>query len=129
CYDTVISQVKQNPEGFVWTDFRDPEHLGECRLAAMRLFLADFETGKQEGRYVAASLPKLPFAGGRFTLAVVSHLLFLYSGRVGLRLPRPRLRGAAAGGGRGRILPLPRPRPPVIAARRAGPRTPGAVRL
>src|SRR5215471_10557479 len=47
-YDTVISQVKQKPEGFVWTQFRDPDHLGECRLAAMRRFLADFEKSRQE---------------------------------------------------------------------------------
>src|SRR5262249_14351157 len=81
CYDTVISQVKKAPSGFVWDRFRDPDHLGECRLAAMRRFLTDFERGKQEGRYVAASLPRLPFADGQFSLAVVSHLLFLYSGQ------------------------------------------------
>ena len=79
CYDTVISQVKKNPAGFVWGYFRDPDHLGECRLAAMRRFMADFEKGKREGRYVAASLPTLPFDNGRFSLAVVSHFLFLYS--------------------------------------------------
>jgi hypothetical protein len=84
CYDTVISQVKRDPDAFVWTRFRDADHLGECRLAAMRRFLADFEHGKREGRYVAASLPELPFADGQFTLAVVSHLLFLYSERLGL---------------------------------------------
>jgi hypothetical protein len=84
CYDTVISQVKQGRDGFVWGRFRDPDHLGECRLAAMRTFLADFEQGKQEGRYVAASLPKLPFKGGRFSLALVSHFLFLYSEQFGL---------------------------------------------
>jgi hypothetical protein len=79
CYDTVIAQVKQNSDAFVWTHFRDPDHLGECRLAAMRRFLADFEAGKREGRYVVASLPQLPFENGRFSLALVSHLLFLYS--------------------------------------------------
>jgi hypothetical protein len=84
CYDTVISQVKKDPGGFVWEQFRDPDHLGECRLAAMRRFLADFEHGKREGRYVAASLPDLPFADGRFALALVSHLLFLYSGHLDL---------------------------------------------
>jgi hypothetical protein len=84
CYDTVIAQVKQNPDGFVWTRFRDPDHLGECRLAAMRRFLADFEAGKQEGRYVAASLPQLPFEHGRFSSALVSHLLFLYSTHLSL---------------------------------------------
>ncbi len=84
CYDTVIAQVKQDPDAFVWTHFRDPDHLGECRLAAMRKFLADFEAGKREGRYVAASLPKLPFEDGRFSVALVSHLLFLYSTHLSL---------------------------------------------
>lgn len=84
CYDTVISQVRRNPDGFVWSHFRDPDHLGECRLAAMRLFLADFERGKQEGRYVVASLPALPFADGQFSLALVSHFLFLYSEQLDL---------------------------------------------
>jgi hypothetical protein len=84
CFDTVISQVKRNPDGFVWGYFRDPDHLGQCRLAAMQRFLADFEAGKQQGRYDAASLPQLPFHDRQFSLAIVSHLLFLYSGHLDL---------------------------------------------
>lgn len=84
CYDKVISQVKRNMDGFVWDHFRDPDHLGACRLAAMRRFLADFEPGKEQGRYVAASLPTLPFRDDQFELAVVSHLLFLYSEQLNL---------------------------------------------
>ena len=57
CYDTVISQVRQSPDGFVWTHFRDPDHLGEGRLAAMRRFLADFEQGQHEGRSPAPFSP------------------------------------------------------------------------
>ncbi len=79
CYDAVISQVKQNRDGFVWTYFRDPDRLAESRLASLRRFLADFDNGKQEGRYVTASLPELPFKDGQFSLALVSHFLFLYS--------------------------------------------------
>jgi hypothetical protein len=84
CYDVVISQVKGNPDGFVWDHFRDPDQLGECRLAAMRRCLADFDQGQREGRYLAASLPRLPFAEGQFSLALVSHFLFLYSGQLSL---------------------------------------------
>ena len=84
CYEDVISQVRRAPDGFVWTEFRDPDHLGQCRLAAMNRFLADFERGKAEGRYVVASLPVLPFADGQFDLALVSHLLFLYSQQLDL---------------------------------------------
>ena len=84
CYETVITQVKQNVDGFVWHEFRDPDHLGQCRLAAMRGFLADFERGRLEGRYLRAALPDLPFADRTFSLSVVSHLLFLYSDRLTL---------------------------------------------
>ena len=78
-YDSVIPQVKRHPERFVWGYFRDADDLGRHRLAAMERFLNDFGRGKEEGRYVAASLPGLPFADGEFRLALVSHLLFLYS--------------------------------------------------
>jgi len=81
-YDRVIALVRRNPDGFVWTLFRDPDHLGQCRLAALRRFLADFEAGNAGGRYVTASLPRLPFEDRRFDLALVSHLLFLYSGQL-----------------------------------------------
>jgi hypothetical protein len=79
CYDQVISQVRENADGYLWDYFRDPDHLGQCRLGAMERFLADFDQGKRQGRYVTASLPRLPFADGEFSLAPVSHLLFLYT--------------------------------------------------
>jgi hypothetical protein len=106
CYDAVISQVKWNPDGFVWTHFRDPDHLGECRLAAMRRFLADFEKGMQEGRYVAASLPALPFADGQFSLALVSHLLFLYSEQLGLDFRTAAVEELLRVAGEVRVFPL-----------------------
>jgi hypothetical protein len=84
CYGVVISQVKENIDKYIWTYFRDPDHLGQYRLAAMRKFLADFDSGKQAGRYVTASLPELPFKDGQFSLALVSHLLFLYSEQLDL---------------------------------------------
>jgi hypothetical protein len=106
CYDTVISQVKQNPDGFLWTQFRDPDHLGECRLAAVRRFLADFEAGKGEGRYVAASLPALPFAVGQFSLALVSHFLFLYSGQLDLGFHVAAFQELLRVAGEARVFPL-----------------------
>jgi hypothetical protein len=79
-YGELMDQVRAQQAGFVWTHFRDPEDLGRCRLAAMRRFLDDFDgPGRRSGRYVAAALPRLPFADRWFDLAVVSHLLFLYS--------------------------------------------------
>jgi hypothetical protein len=106
CYDTVISQVKRNMDGFVWGYFRNPDHLGECRLTAMRRFLADFAQGKQEGRYVAASLPRLPFADNQFSLALVSHLLFLYSEQLALDFHIAAIEGLLRVAGEVRVFPL-----------------------
>lgn len=83
-YRDMIAQVRAQQDGFVWDYFRDPDHLGECRLAAMNRFLEDYQVGTAAGRYVVASLPHLPFADGAFDLALVSHLLFLYSAQLDL---------------------------------------------
>nr|UXE45106.1 hypothetical protein Hi04_10k_c4321_00005 [uncultured bacterium] len=83
-FDTVMSQARAQADRFVWRYFADPEALGRARRAAMQLFLADYEAGKQAGRYVEGALPNLPFASGSFDLALSSHLLFLYSDHLSL---------------------------------------------
>ncbi|MES1213509.1 MAG: class I SAM-dependent methyltransferase [Singulisphaera sp.] len=88
CYPGMIAQVKSRPENFRWDFFRDPAHLVEYRLAAMRRFLADYESGSSTGRYVAAALPELPFADQAFDLALCSHFLFLYSDHFDLEFHR-----------------------------------------
>jgi len=84
CYEDVLGQVRRGRDGFVWDYFRDPDDLGQRRLTALGRFLTDFEAGKAAGRYVAAALPELPFGAGEFDLALVSHLLFLYSDHLSL---------------------------------------------
>jgi hypothetical protein len=79
CYPGMIAQVKLRPQNFHWDFFRDPDHLVEYRLNAMRRFLADFDRGRAEQRYIAAALPSLPFADRAFDMALCSHFLFLYS--------------------------------------------------
>jgi hypothetical protein len=78
-YATIIDQVKQQPDYYRWHEFATPDALGAVRLAAMETFLADYDTGKAEGRYIEGALPLLPFADSSFDLALCSHLLFLYS--------------------------------------------------
>jgi hypothetical protein len=75
----IIKQTRQNQREFVWTSFKSPEELLTTRMQAMELFLADYDVGKTEGRYVTAELPLLPFDDRAFDLAVCSHFLFLYS--------------------------------------------------
>jgi hypothetical protein len=51
----------------------------EKKLRALDQFAADFEAGCAAGRYVAASLPRLPFADKSFDLVTSANLLFTYS--------------------------------------------------
>ena len=79
-YPLVMAQTEANSEGFVWTSIGSIQELGEKRMAAMERFLDDYDVGRHQRRYIAAELPSLPFADGTFALALVSHLLFLYTG-------------------------------------------------
>jgi len=78
-YETVMAQTRENQNDFIWDVIPSIQALGEIRMSAMDSFLADFELGKQQGRYIAGELPALPFATGQFDIALSSHFLFLYS--------------------------------------------------
>lgn len=75
----VLEQTRANQDRFIWKNIPSVEELGRIRMNSMEMFLDDFEEGKKQGRYVAGELPDLPFADNSFDLALVSHLLFLYS--------------------------------------------------
>lgn len=77
--DNIISQVTATPHDWVWSNHSSPEHLKENRVNVLRRFVADFEEGKTEGRYIVGELPTLSFEDGEFQLALCSHFLFLYS--------------------------------------------------
>ncbi len=77
--DNIISQVKATPDDWVWSNHRSPEHLKENRVNVLQRFVADFEEGKTEGRYIVGELPTLDFEDEEFQLALCSHFLFLYS--------------------------------------------------
>lgn len=47
----------------------------------LRRFVADYEIGRAEGRYIVGELPILDFEDKEFHLALCSHFLFLYSDR------------------------------------------------
>ena len=75
----VLDQVKATPDRWTWTYHRNIEDLRRNRCWAMDRFLADYDIGRQRGRYRIATLPDLPFRDGEFELALCSHFLFLYS--------------------------------------------------
>ena len=81
-YPEIMAKVQQGAENYIWDSLGSVEQLGEVRMRAMSKFLSDFDAGIQEGRYVSASLPALPFPDSGFDLALCSHYLFLYSDHV-----------------------------------------------
>ncbi len=80
----IIEQTKRNMDNFVWSSIGSIEELRETRMSAMQMFLEDYDEGKQQGRYIDAELPILPFDDGAFDIALCSHFLFLYSQRLSL---------------------------------------------
>jgi hypothetical protein len=105
-FDFMIQAVRESYDDFVWQDITSPEALGERRLGAMQRFLEDYEKGKQEGRYVTAALPTLPFRDAQFDLALVSHLLFLYSDQLDYTFHRDSLAELCRVAREVRIFPL-----------------------
>lgn len=81
-YPEIMAKMQQAADDYIWDAFDSVEQLGEVRMNAMSRFLSDFDAGYRQGRYVSASLPRLPFADSEFDLALCSHFLFLYSDHV-----------------------------------------------
>jgi len=102
----VLEQTRQNWDAFVWTSITSIEELGRVRMEAMETFLDDYECGRDEGRYVQAALPALPFKSRSFDLAVCSHFLFLYSELFDLRFHCAAIIELCRVAGKARIFPL-----------------------
>jgi SAM-dependent methyltransferase len=105
--DTVLEQTRRHADQFVWGHgIASIDELGEVRMRAMRVFLADYDAGREAGRYVDASLPTLPFTDGSFDLALCSHLLFLYSAQFDEAFHRASVREMCRVAPEVRIFPL-----------------------
>ena len=105
-YDQVMEQTRQNRDEFIWDSIPSVEELGRVRMAAMLMFLADFDDGKDQGRYVNAELPSLAFPDASFDLALCSHFLFLYSDQLGESLHRASIEELCRVAQEVRIFPL-----------------------
>jgi len=83
-YKEIMPQMYLNKDKYIWDSIPSVEELGNIRMAAMNKFVADYDAGKKEGRYIEAALPNLKFKDKQFDLALCSHFLFLYSDQVSL---------------------------------------------
>lgn len=105
-YETVMSQMRKNQSDYVWGAISSVEELGRIRMSAMDTFLSDYETGKNNGRYIAGELPLLPFESGAFDIALSSHFLFLYSAHLSAGLHLQALREMLRVAREVRVFPL-----------------------
>lgn len=104
--DDVIGQTRREQHRFVWDHIGSVDELARIRMAAMQTFLADYEAGKGEGRYVAGGLPDLPFGDGQFELVLSAHLLFFYAEQLTLEFHSAAVRELCRVADEVRIFPL-----------------------
>lgn len=77
---TVMQQMKENIDNYVWKNIKNLDELERTRMSAMRKFLSDYEKGKAEGRYIFHELPrKLPYETDYFDIGLSSHFLLMYT--------------------------------------------------
>lgn len=89
-----------------WTSYRDPDQMRDFRVKAYQTFLPDFARHRGT-RYVAASLPHLPFPDRAFDLTLVSYFLFAYEEQFSFEFHRDSLRELMrVTRGHARIYPL-----------------------
>jgi hypothetical protein len=86
--EQMVNAVSLNPRHWIWSHFKSASDLLEHRRTVHRGFCADFAAASPGTRYIAAALPRLPFASGSFDLALCSHLLFSWSGVLDLSFHR-----------------------------------------
>lgn len=78
--DTIICQMTENTENYVWDRIKSINELESVRMSAMEMFLADYEKGRLEGRYVYHSLPdRIPAADQTYDIGLSSHFLLMYN--------------------------------------------------
>ncbi|MFE6926196.1 methyltransferase domain-containing protein [Nocardia sp. NPDC057663] len=78
--DRAVAWAAANAHRYRWDWYGSPAGHAAIRRGAARRF-ADHVRAEPH-RYVAASLPELPFPDGSFDLALSSHLLFSYADRL-----------------------------------------------
>lgn len=75
-----MQQMKENTNNYVWTSIKNLKELENVRMSAMGSFLADYEQGKIEKRYICHELPmRLAFEDNTFDIGLSSHFLLMYT--------------------------------------------------
>ncbi|MCM3172692.1 SAM-dependent methyltransferase [Paenibacillus sp. MER 99-2] len=82
-----IGKVKQN---YVWNYFKTVDELRSSRMGALTDCTDDMCVNSN--RYLAATLPQLPFQHNQFDITLSAHFLFMYSDRLDLSFHQATIR-------------------------------------
>lgn len=77
-FEDMYRKIRAKPEFFVAKTYPSIEESEKIRGKAMEAFLVDYGKMYPHGRYLAASLPKLPFPNDSYDVVLCGHLLFVY---------------------------------------------------
>jgi SAM-dependent methyltransferase len=80
-YEHMFSEIRAKRRMLRFKSFASVDAAEADRRAAAERFLADYEAHFIHNRYIAGSLPLLPFFDGTFDLVLSAHLLFTYARR------------------------------------------------
>ncbi len=75
--ETVIKQLPDLVDLYLWTFFKDVAALKNHREKAYKLCIEDFKNYGTK-RYIPAEYPSTDFKENKFTVSLISHFLFLY---------------------------------------------------
>lgn len=96
-------------EHFDWSYYGSLEQHREGRVQSLERFRVHLQSTEGRSRYVAGSLPELPFEDNTFSLVLCSHFLFLYAGQFGFEFHKQsllELMRVCKPGGQVRVYPL-----------------------
>lgn len=86
-----VYEAIQHLSVYRWNWYESPQKMRALRERACTTFLEDFRK-RNHSRYVAASLPHLPFRDGQFDLCLVSYFLFAYQEQLNYEFHRDSIR-------------------------------------
>ena len=75
-----MEHMEKAKGNYIWDVFKDVEDLRKHRLNALEHCTKDMEEASE--RYVAVTLPSLPFKDEEFDLLLSAHFLFMYADRL-----------------------------------------------
>ncbi|MBS4218788.1 SAM-dependent methyltransferase [Bacillus sp. FJAT-49711] len=75
-----MEHIEKAKGNYIWDVFKDVEDLRKHRLNALEHCTKDMEEASE--RYVAVTLPSLPFKDEEFNLLLSAHFLFMYADRL-----------------------------------------------